>query len=582
MKNSIEAKLRTALLIAVGVLVAVLLGYAGITPNLELTEARKASGYTVVQDVSCTETRNADGALVRLFRFALSDEIACDATLAFFFSHQNAAVYLDGEQIYSLQSAPQLSLIQTPGSAWAMIPLYREDTGREVLVELTPVYENYQEQEIEFLIGSRYAICEKQLLRSLPELLLSFVNILAGLVLLLAAVYFSCKHVQGQGLYALALLAISLGLWNFTQTRFAPILLEGKTTFLYYISLTMLMVCILPLLQSIRKPEKKCLQTALNCLFFAACLLDIVQLLLQLTGVLDLRQTLTLTHGMLILGAVALVLSSFISQLRALRMGVKRSDSYIWILGIGVLVDLVLYYFSGNSVGLPVTLFAMLLYVLSEGAHLFIRYARQQHMLEEKENQLTMSRVTTMMSQIRSHFVFNILNAISGMCKYDPEKADETVVRFSRYLRNNIDIMEDDRSISFAMELERLEDYVILEQVRFGDRIRFETDIETDGFLLPPLILQPVVENAIKHGLSPKEEGGTIRLRTRQTEHDIVITVEDDGAGFDMDAPERSSSVGLRNIRFRLEHLVNGQLTLDSAPGRGTIVTITIPREKAI
>lgn len=145
MKNSIEAKLRTVLLIAVGVLVAVLLGYVGITPNLEVTETRTASGYTVVQDVNCTETRNADGALVRQFRFVLNDEIACDATLAFFFSHQNATVYLDGEQIYSLRSAPQLSLIRAPGSVWSMIPLYCEDAGREVLVELTPVYENYQE-----------------------------------------------------------------------------------------------------------------------------------------------------------------------------------------------------------------------------------------------------------------------------------------------------------------------------------------------------------------------------------------------------------------------------------------------------
>lgn len=100
--------------------------------------------------------------------------------------------------------------------------------------------------------------------------------------------------------------------------------------------------------------------------------------------------------------------------------------------------------------------------------------------------------------------------------------------------------------------------------------------------MLPPLILQPMVENAIKHGLSPKEAGGTIRLSTRQTERDIVITVEDDGMGFDTGAPDKANSVGLRNIRFRLEHLVGGLLTIDSAPDCGTTVTITIPKENAI
>lgn len=81
-----------------------------------------------------------------------------------------------------------------------------------------------------------------------------------------------------------------------------------------------------------------------------------------------------------------------------------------------------------------------------------------------------------MMSQIRSHFVFNILNAISGMCKCDPQKADDTIVCFARYLRNNIDIMEDDKNIPFTTELRQLEDYIMLEQVRFSDKLEFYTD----------------------------------------------------------------------------------------------------------
>ncbi len=209
---------------------------------------------------------------------------------------------------------------------------------------------------------------------------------------------------------------------------------------------------------------------------------------------------------------------------------------------------------------------------------LLIGFTEQKNALEEMEIKLALSRTTTMMSQIRSHFVFNLLNAISGMCKYDPEKADDTVVRFARYLRNNIDIMEEDKNIPFATDLKQLEDYVALEQVRFGDKIEFYTDIETEDFLIPPLILQPVIENAIKHGISKKQGNGTIILKTREQGENIIITIEDDGIGFDRKELEKEKSVGLKNIRFRLEHLVNGTFSIFSKVKEGTVVTITIPK----
>ena len=185
-----------------------------------------------------------------------------------------------------------------------------------------------------------------------------------------------------------------------------------------------------------------------------------------------------------------------------------------------------------------------------------------------------------MMSQIRSHFVFNILNAISGMCKYDPEKADNTIVCFARYLRTNINIMEEDGPVPFRTAMQHLEDYVALEQVRFGDRIRFVKDIQVDQFMLPSLILQPLVENSIKYGIKPKPEGGTVTLRTWAEEKQICISVEDDGIGFDVDKMPSSGSVGIKNVRFRLEQIMHGQLDIQSVPGKGTTVTISIPREE--
>lgn len=242
------------------------------------------------------------------------------------------------------------------------------------------------------------------------------------------------------------------------------------------------------------------------------------------------------------------------------------------------MMDLILYYLSDSSVGMLCTLAAILCFSMMEAIRLLVSFSEQKNALREMETELILSRTTTMMSQIRSHFVFNILNAISGMCKYDPEMADDTIVRFARYLRNNIDIMENDRNIPFRTDLAQLEDYVALEQVRFGDKIEFYADIETEDFMIPPLILQPVVENAIKHGVSKKMTNGTIILRTRKVGENIILTVEDDGVGFRPEELDKEQSVGIRNIRFRLQHLVNGTLTVESEVGKGTVVTISIPQ----
>ena len=132
--------------------------------------------------------------------------------------------------------------------------------------------------------------------------------------------------------------------------------------------------------------------------------------------------------------------------------------------------------------------------------------------------------------------------------KYDPKKADETLVTFSRYLRKNINAMEEEQ-------------------------------LDTENFMMPPLVLQPIAENAIVHGLLEKKEGGTIRLHTWTENGSNIIQISDDGVGFDTEQPAGEDSVGLKNVRFRLTYLVNGTMEIISRPQEGTTVTITIPGE---
>ena len=201
---------------------------------------------------------------------------------------------------------------------------------------------------------------------------------------------------------------------------------------------------------------------------------------------------------------------------------------------------------------------------------------RAEKLTEELHN----SRIVLAMSQIRTHFVFNVLNAISSLCKSDPEQADIEIVRFSRYLRKNIDIMREDRPMPFENELEHMHNYVDLEQLRFGDKIILDEHFEYVDFLIPSLVIQPLVENAIKHGLLPKVEGGIIRVSTSRRGDHVLIEIADDGIGFDTTEKIAKTSVGLSNVRFRVEKMMNGRMQVESTPGVGTLVRLWLPLGK--
>ena len=207
----------------------------------------------------------------------------------------------------------------------------------------------------------------------------------------------------------------------------------------------------------------------------------------------------------------------------------------------------------------------------------------QSSRLEAEKNiieaQLKESRISIMLSQIQPHFIYNTLGTIERMCLKDPEKAFDLVHNFSLYLRGNFSELDSVIPIQFSEELKHVEYYVNIEKVRFPD-MNIEYHIDTTGFVIPALSVQPLVENAIKHGLMRLETGGTVIIRSYETETHFCVEVKDDGVGFDTNLPiEDKKHVGLRNIRGRLKAMVNGELFIESKPGAGTRAVIMIPKE---
>ena len=193
--------------------------------------------------------------------------------------------------------------------------------------------------------------------------------------------------------------------------------------------------------------------------------------------------------------------------------------------------------------------------------------------------QLTESRVSTMMSQIRPHFIYNTLGSIEQLCNINPQKAGELVHNFAKYLRGNFGELDNPKPILMSQEMEHVRHYLSIENVRFPD-MTFSFEMNSGDFHIPALTVQPIVENAIKHGLMQLKKGGTIRVVSYETDTDYCVSVVDDGGGFDTSVLlDDRKHIGIRNIRERLKAMVNGSLEIESTVGVGTKVLITIPKE---
>jgi two-component system LytT family sensor kinase len=206
---------------------------------------------------------------------------------------------------------------------------------------------------------------------------------------------------------------------------------------------------------------------------------------------------------------------------------------------------------------------------------------RNEAKLEQQERLLIEARLDALTSQINPHFLFNTLNSVSSLIRTNPTQARAMVLQLSNILRRLL--RKHDNFSPLREELSFIEDYLSIEVMRFGDKLHFQREIDPDtlDMLVPSMLLQPLVENCIKHGLSTKVEGGTIRLRTRRAEAKLHLMVEDDGVGI----PEAKlatlleQGIGVSNVNQRLKVLFGNdyRMYIDSVPGRGTRIEIEVP-----
>ena len=273
--------------------------------------------------------------------------------------------------------------------------------------------------------------------------------------------------------------------------------------------------------------------------------------------------------------ALILIPNAVVIILHRRSLGLRETLSLLSYQALPLLVALLQFAFSGLDVMcLATTLTAIIIYVTV--------YIERGWLIAAQEKELADARISVMLSQIQPHFLYNALLVIQDLCHDKAPEAEQATVEFSKFLRCNLDSLKAKKPIPFLQELNHTKNYLALEKKRFGDRLNVEWDIQTTDFYVPALTLQPIVENAVRYGVTKRPGGGNVKIRALETDREYIVSVVDDGVGYDTDtlSDDGRTHVGISNVRSRLASMCGGRLSISSTLGIGTYVEITVPKER--
>lgn len=507
----------------------------------------------------------------------LPGELKEDDRLCFYLFEQSAAVYYRSRIFFSKQSRKS--------DQWVFVPLEKEMSGEEL-----QVYFSYSSVKNPGIMRTVYIGSEKECIRqirrdTLPGLILCVCTLIIGIVVGILGFY--CRNaVEAASVYRHSgVLLILLSLWgagNLPQLRLS---FESLDT-LHFLGRVAIMLAPVQLVQIIQHSITKTrhLSWELDCFGYSFCLICAAGIVISYLDILPLALICIWSRILSISFMVYLVLFGVLDpdairmrkttgELRTITSGMSLFSALFYIcFEVWFVIGNYFSVSSGLTWGVfavcAVLLFALLAYVLHEARILL----RLQEILAE-------NRMRLMMSQIKPHFMYNTLNSIRTLLRKDPETADELVLQFSKFLRNNLRVMENESMVPFSYELDIVQAYAAIEEICYP-RVKVVYEIGPRNFMIPPLSIQPIVENAIRHGILKRQGEGKVVIRTLSEGDCILVEVEDDGIGFQESEIKQSESIGLRNIRSRLEYLCKAELEIASARNEGSCITVRIPKKK--
>lgn len=528
-----------------------------------------------------TELSAFDGDLVLRGRF--DSELPEGVCICFYLDHIGMSISVNGENMeFSNEKFPELC-----GVSWCEyeFPVLSEDDVIEISLYNLHSYGN-QDAYNEFLdslcMSSREIIKTYYEKKEMPYRSFCIFIIVASIALIGTAVGYYLLHLPNSTLLLkLGIMSLFMGVYMYLDTK-DIFLRYNRIVYNTYIQQIAMMLAawmlgtgITELLEGKRKKIAEIAVYALmvaNLVFMALSLMGVmrifdtgmywavvqgmVSLLFIVLCILEIKSSGKQKHFMLISAIV--LFTVFTAELIGARLSWWRSGICMKVV-FGVLFVFHLLW---------------ALRMVAVNYRTSIQAKRMEEELKEK-------RIALAMSQIQPHFIYNSLNSIYHLCEKDVDMAQQAISDFSDYLQQSLSVVDRTTLVSFEEELNHVKTYLNLEQLRFGEDLKVVYHIDTTEFMLPALSVQPLVENAVKHGICQKEEGGgTVTLEVKEYPDCFKIIVSDDGVGFvpGQEKKEEGTHVGIRNVGQRLEIMCNAVLEITSEPGKGTISTICIPK----
>lgn len=519
----------------------------------------------------------------------LPDDVQDDSAIVFRTRMQSVRVYVEDRLIYQY---PDQDLIgrEIP-SAWNFVRLSEKDAGQQIRICIRSDYVRFSGVISEVRYGEYNdlvtVIIAQQLKILRMSILIGFVGIAVVIISFVSRRYQIFTWHRNLGML---LAVIAVWLCGESGMPSGKVGLEAW----HYFAMVSLLFCPVFLTAYLYARWGKICGKITEKLFYISLIAASGCLVSEVLGGPDLVELIPLMHGMT---GITLTYGMLLYALAARRkesIYIRSGLLCIFIIFLAGTAEIVRFYCTDKMIGIYLRI-AILIYALNLFRICVSMLYRKVKENRELERSLRRSRAELMASQIKPHFIYNTLNSIRTLIRRDPKAAQQAVYDFSIYLRSNLDNMGDRDLIPFSEELRHIRAYLDIEKIRFEERMNVVMDIRTSMFLVPPLSIQPLVENAVKHGICTRMSGGTVTIRSYEEKNVYVVEVEDDGVGFDVSSldmgddtegdvlssgSDTDSHIGLKNIRFRVKELTGGSLKIESLPGKGTKVTVSFMKTK--
>lgn len=519
-------------------------------------------------------------------------------TQLFLFMYRTKVIIIQNGNVIFTYGEPETipSISKSLGIEWASLKSRGIQKNDEIEIRISLVYDdNYKAVYQDFLsnlcTGERYVLMVEQIKENIYQIIISIIIFLAGCVFVAAMCSMHFMKIPiPEGSITCGMILIFGASCTVIDYNYITLLFENGYFVNMLDNILMLLICecMAVYLQSYIVNKK--FRWISECILSGWTIMSLIYIVFQVCGVADAPD---LIQFYIPLAVVMLIVISVFLIIDAKEYSDRRIRSVLTaglVLIVCSAIELLHYYFA-NWFWITVLQAGLIFFSISQMSMVLGSVKQnflQAQRAEELEKELIQSRIAIMISQIQPHFLYNTLTSIQELCLTAPEKAHTAITWFAQFLRSNMDSLSTTELIPFEKELHHVQNYLKLEAVRFGTLLNAEYEIEVSDFKIPALCVQPIVENAVHYGISKKEEGGTVTIKTFEDREKICIIVKDNGVGFKQDKDGRviyqdkikRTHVGIENVKKRIQEQCGGFVQIKSKVGVGTEVSIKIPRER--